>query len=83
MKTEVFIFNTEKSLDRAPKINGYSTALRSPQEIEITVFQNQGINNAFSSLESQGVKIISMRNTNSRLEELFLVLTKGQAGENS
>ena len=83
LKTEVFILNTEKPLDMAPNIDGYSTALRSSQEIEITVSQNQGINNAFSSLESQGVKIISMRNKNSRLEELFLDLTKGQAGENS
>ena len=83
LKTEVFILNTEKSLDTAPEIDGYSTALRSSQEIEITVSQNQGINNAFTSLESQGVKIISMRNKNSRLEELFLDLTKGQAGENS
>ena len=83
LKTEVFILNTEKSLDTAPEIDGYSTALRSSQEIEITVSQNQGINNAFTSLESQGVKIISMRNKNSRLEELFLDLTKGQAGQTS
>ena len=81
LKTEVFILNTEKPIGTPPKIKGYSTALRSPQEIEITVSQNQGINNAFMSLESQGVKIISMRNKNSRLEELFLDLTKGQVGK--
>ena len=81
LKTEVFILNTEKPLDKAPEIDGYATALKSPQEIEITVSQEQGVNDAFSTLQARGVKVLSMRNKNSRLEELFLDLTKGQQGE--
>ena len=81
LKTEVFILNTEKPLDKAPEIDGYATALKSPQEIEITVSQDQGVNDAFSTLQASGVKVLSMRNKNSRLEELFLDLTKGQQGE--
>ena len=81
LKTEVFILNTEKPLDKAPEIDGYATALKSPQEIEITVSQEQGVNDAFSTLQANGVKVLSMRNKNSRLEELFLDLTKGQQGE--
>ena len=81
LKTEVFILNTEKPLDKAPEIDGYATALKSPQEIEITVSQEQGVNDAFSTLQASGVKVLSMRNKNSRLEELFLDLTKGQQGE--
>ena len=81
LKTEVFILNTEKPLDKAPQIDGYITALKSPQEIEITVSQEQGVNDAFSALQASGVKVLSMRNKNSRLEELFLDLTKGQQGE--
>lgn len=80
LKTEVFILNTEKPLDKAPEIHGYATALKSPQEIEITVSQEQGVNDAFSTLQASGVKVLSMRNKNSRLEELFLDLTKGQLG---
>jgi len=41
----------------------------------------QGVNDAFSTLQASGVKVLSMRNKNSRLEELFLDLTKGQQGE--
>ena len=81
LKTEVFVLNTEKPLDKAPEIHGYATALKSPQEIEITVSQEQGVNDAFSTLQASGVKVLSMRNKNSRLEELFLDLTKGQQGE--
>ena len=81
LKTEVFILNTKKPLDKAPEIDGYATALKSPQEIEITVSQEQGVNDAFSILQARGVKVLSMRNKNSRLEELFLDLTKGQPGE--
>ena len=80
LKTEVFILNTEKPLNKAPEIHGYATALKSPQEIEITVSQEQGVNDAFSTLQASGVKVLSMRNKNSRLEELFLDLTKGQPG---
>ena len=83
LKTEVFILNTEKPLDEAPNIKGYLASLRSPQEIEITVTQEQGVNDAFSSLQESGVKVLSMRNKNSRLEELFLDLTKGQLGDDS
>ena len=83
LKTEVFILNTEEPLDEAPNIEGYLTKLRSPQEIEITVSQEQGVNDAFSSLQENGVKVLSMRNKNSRLEELFLDLTKGQLGDDS
>ena len=83
LKTEVFILNTEEPLDEAPNIEGYLTKLRSPQEIEITVTQEQGVNDAFSSLQENGVKVLSMRNKNSRLEELFLDLTKGQLGDDS
>ena len=83
LKTEVFILNTEEPLDEAPNIEGYLTNLRSPQEIEITVTQEQGVNDAFGSLQENGVKVLSMRNKNSRLEELFLDLTKGQLGDDS
>ena len=83
LKTEVFILNTEKPLDEAPEIDGYATALKSPQEIEITVSQEQGVNNAFGSLQERGVKVLSMRNKNSRLEELFLDLTRSQSGKES
>jgi len=83
LQTEVFILNTEEPLDEAPNIEGYLTNLRSPQEIEITVSQEQGLNDAFSSLQDSGVKVLSMRNKNSRLEELFLDLTKGQLGDDS
>ena len=83
LKTEVFILNTEEPLDEAPNIEGYLTNLISPQEIEITVTQEQGVNDAFGSLQENGVKVLSMRNKNSRLEELFLDLTKAQLGDDS
>ena len=83
LKTEVFILNTEEPLDEAPNIEGYLTNLRSPQEIEITVTQEQGVNDAFGSLQERGIKVLSMRNKNSRLEELFLDLTRSQSGKES
>ena len=54
----VFILNAEKPLDKAPEIDGYPAALKSPQEIEITVSQEQGVNDAFSALQASGVKVL-------------------------
>jgi hypothetical protein len=35
------------------------------------------------SLEEQGIKVLSLRNKNSRLEEIFFDLIKGQTGVHS
>ncbi len=81
LKKEVFILNLENSLDVAPKIPGYETSLRSPREIEVSVTQSQGVNDIFTELKKIDIKIISMRNKTSRLEELFIELTNNQKEE--
>ena len=81
LKKEVFVLNIDGSIDVAPKILGYETSLRSPREIEVSVSQSQGINDIFTELKQLDIKVISMRNKTSRLEELFIELTNNRTKE--
>ena len=81
LKKEVFVLNVNDSIDFAPKIPGYETSLRSPREIEVSVSQSQGVNDIFTELKKLDIKVISMRNKTSRLEELFIELTNNRTKE--
>jgi len=81
LKKEVFVLNVSQSLTEAPIIQGYETSLKSPQEIEVSILQSQGINEVFIQLDALGIKVISMRNKTGRLEELFIDLTNNPSKE--
>jgi len=81
LKQEVFVLNIDNPINLPPEIPGYKTSLRSPREIEVFVSQSQGINNIFTELKKLDIKVNSMRNKTSRLEELFIELTNHQTKE--
>jgi ABC-2 type transport system ATP-binding protein len=81
LKKEVFVLNVSQSLTEVPIIKGYETSLKSPQEIEVSILQSQGINEVFTQLDALGIRVISMRNKTGRLEELFIDLTNNRSKE--
>ena len=81
LKKEVFVLNVDRPINFAPKIPSYETSLRSPREIEVSVSQSQGVNDIFTELKKLDIKVISMRNKTSRLEELFIELTNNRIKE--
>ena len=81
LKKEVFVLNVDTPIDTAPNISGYEASLRSPREIEVSVSQAQGINDIFIELKKLDIKVVSMRNKTSRLEELFIELTNNRPKE--
>jgi len=81
LKKEVFVLNVSQPLSEAPIIKGYETSLKSPQEIEVSILQSQGINEVFTQLDDLGIRVISMRNKTGRLEELFIDLTNNRSKE--
>jgi ABC-2 type transport system ATP-binding protein len=44
--------------------------------LEVEVAKDQGLNEVFTQLTAQGIKVLSMRNKSNRLEELFVSLVK-------
>ena len=81
LKKEVFILNVSQPLNDTPLIEGYTTSLKSPHEIEVSILQSQGINEVFTQLDTLGIRVISMRNKTGRLEELFIDLTNNPPKE--
>ncbi|MHC8515420.1 ABC transporter ATP-binding protein [Sporosarcina sp. ITBMC105] len=68
-----------KSSGRVPVIKGYKSELLDEESLSVEVARDQGINEVFSQLTEQGIKVLSMRNKSNRLEELFLKLTEETA----
>ena len=74
LQTEVFVFNLGESLAAPPLIPGFRTALPDAHTLEVEVSKGQSLNEIFSQLSAQGVRVNSMRNKVNRLEELFIRL---------
>lgn len=58
------------------ELNSFTTHLIDPTTLEVTLTQEQTVNDLFSILNQQKIIINSMRNKTNRLEELFVYLTR-------
>jgi ABC-2 type transport system ATP-binding protein len=74
LQTETFVFNLSEPLATPPELPAYKTVLTDDHTVEVEVSKGQSLNDIFSQLSSQGVRVISMRNKVNRLEELFMRL---------
>ena len=72
LKQETFILSVENELTTKPKLGDFECNLLDSQNLEVIIDSNHGINKLFELLNSQNIKINSMRNKSNRLEELFL-----------
>ena len=78
LSVETFVLNLEQEITAAPVIDGYDLRLVDPQTIEADVESHRGINDLFSRLTEQGLRVVSMRNKANRLEELFIRLVESK-----
>jgi len=74
LQTEVFVLSLSEAPTTVPQVPGYTVRKRSDTEIEVEVVSGQGLNDLFSVLTAQSIKIVSMRTKSNRLEELFIRL---------
>lgn len=75
LQFETFILDLDSS-DRQPVITGFDFEMIEDSTLAVEVGRDQGINEVFSQLTEQGIKVLSMRNKSNRLEELFLKITE-------
>lgn len=78
LQFETIILDIESS-GQVPVIKGYTSELMDEGSLSVEVGRDQGINELFTQLTEQGIKVLSMRNKSNRLEELFLKLTEETA----
>jgi ABC-2 type transport system ATP-binding protein len=74
LQTEVFVFNLSEPVGMPPALPGFRNEMTDDHTLEVEVTRGQSLNEIFSQLSSQGVRVNSMRNKVNRLEELFMRL---------
>ncbi|MET0006716.1 MAG: ABC transporter ATP-binding protein [Candidatus Thiodiazotropha sp. 6PLUC9] len=74
LNTEQFLLDMSRALDDAPDLPGYELQLIDEKTLEVAVQREQSMNGLFELLTQQGIDVISMRNKQNRLEQLFVDL---------
>ncbi|WP_436405104.1 ABC transporter ATP-binding protein [Moraxella nonliquefaciens] len=73
LSLETFVFDLKDELNNTPTINNIRhITLSDNKTLEITLNKNQNLNDVFRQLNDFNIQIVSMRNKNNRLEELFM-----------
>ena len=74
LNTEVFVLDLKRPAESAPELPGYQASLIDGETLEVMVQREQSMNGLFELLSRQGIDVISMRNKQNRLEQLFIDL---------
>ncbi len=72
LHTETFVLNLKEGLTALPELGGYLFERLDDATLEVVVSRDQGINGLFDALSRNGIEVISMRNKQNRLEQLFI-----------
>jgi len=83
LQTELFILNFKTRVERLPQAAGYRFNLLDAYTCEVEVTKDKGLNALFETLSQCGIEVISMRNKQNRLEQLFMDLVEGKRGKQS
>jgi ABC-2 type transport system ATP-binding protein len=81
LQSEVFVLTLREPVTAVPALDGFGVRPRSEQEIEVEVRKEQSLNDLFTELSRQSLKVSSMRTRSNRLEELFIKLVGNQRAE--
>lgn len=76
LQEEMFIFDIEPSDLRGFSLPGYPCKVVDNNRIEVTIQKQQCLNAVFRLFDDKGIRVLSMRNKASRLEELFVKLVE-------
>ncbi len=75
LNMETFILDVDNVFTEAPDLKAFTCRLTTPGTLEVDLLEHQTVNDLFQTLESLGIRVMSMRNKFNRLEELFIRLT--------
>jgi len=70
--TETFVLTLKQRLESIPNLDGYEISQRDGRTLEVKVGREHGINGLFEGLSQQSIEVLSLRNKQNRLEQLFI-----------
>ena len=80
LDAETFVLNLGRPLDQLPSIPGFALTTVDATTIEVHLRRGQSLSELFGALGRHGVDVVSMRNKQNRLEQLFLeMVTRGRS----
>lgn len=71
---QTFLFNTVDKIETLPRLTPFTAIQLDANTFELRVDNNHSLNEVFTQLTEQGIRVHSMRNKTNRLEELFMDL---------
>ena len=77
LHTQAFVLDIRDALPSIDDIPGFGVTLLDSTTLEVTVNRDQGLNPLFSVLSERGIEVLSLRNKQNRLEQLFIDMVKG------
>jgi ABC-2 type transport system ATP-binding protein len=80
LHTETFVLDVRSALDDVEPIPGYSIQLRDRTTLEVSVTRESGLSPLFQALSARGIEVLSLRNKQNRLEQLFIDLVQNSVG---
>jgi len=79
LNQEVFVLDTENAIDELPRLQGFELTQVGESSFEVSVAKESGLNRLFSALNEAGITVLSMRNKQNRLEQLFIDMVGGKS----
>ncbi|MBZ5486359.1 ABC transporter ATP-binding protein [Halomonas aquamarina] len=76
LNTETFLLDLAAPVTKLPAIDGFEIAQVEPSQLSVVIHRGQQLNDVFSALSEQGVRVVSMRNRANRLEEMFVSMVE-------
>ena len=79
LHTETFVLDLRDELMEFAPIPGFTIELRDSTTLEVSVTRDSGLSPLFEMLSARGVEVLSLRNKQNRLEQLFIGLVQAEA----
>jgi len=80
LHTETFVLDVRREVGDIEPIPGFSIELRDSTTLEVSVTRDSGLNPLFEALNNRGIEVLSLRNKQNRLEQLFIDLVNADVG---
>ncbi len=76
LQIQTFVLDVRDEVAEVDEIPGFAVQLLDSTTLEVSVTRDQGLNPLFAALSARGIQVVSLRNKQNRLEQLFIDMVK-------
>ncbi len=76
LHTKTFVLDVREALDDIGSIPGFAVELVNSTTLEVAVTRDAGLGPLFAALSERGIEVVSLRNKQNRLEQLFIDMVR-------